>query len=33
MSDLFFIALTLVLFVVTVAYTKGCDKLLGGNRD
>lgn len=33
MADLFFIALTLGFFAVSVAYTYGCEKLRGAKHD
>lgn len=33
MFDLFFIAITIGFFGISVAYTYGCDKLRGGNHD
>jgi len=29
MNDLFYVAITLAFFAVSIAYVKGCDKLLG----
>jgi hypothetical protein len=33
MSDLVFLSLTLAFFLVSIAYTRGCQKLRGGAND
>ncbi len=33
MLDLLYIGIILIFFIVAIAYTKGCDKLLGNTSD
>lgn len=33
MLDILYIGITLIFFVVSVAYVRGCEKLLGGHED
>ena len=33
MLDVLYIGITVAFFAISVAYTRGCDKLLGANED